>query len=143
VTALRSSEQHFQTQVEQLAKFYGWRVFHAPDNRPSGKTGRVQRVTPGFPDLVLLRPPELIFAELKTATGKVSDDQEAWLQDLAAVSKALVETVEISVEQADINLGVAVDAYLWRPADFDEINARLARGRHLTMPLYRAGEPAA
>jgi hypothetical protein len=109
VKALRSSEAHWQQQVEQLAKTYGFRVYHAPDNRPSGKTGRVQRVEAGFPDLVLVRGPELIFAELKTETGRVSAAQREWLQALEHVP--------------------GVDVYLWRPSDFDEIVARLARGR--------------
>jgi hypothetical protein len=123
VSASRSSEQHFQTQVEQMASFYGWRFYHAPDNRPSKNTGRVQRVTAGFLDLVLLRAPELIFAELKTETGRVRDAQKTWMSELARVP--------------------GIEVYLWRPSDFDEINERLSRGRHRTEPLYLAGEPAA
>jgi len=68
-----------------------------------------------FPDLVLVRPPEIVFAELKTETGRVSVEQQAWLADLEHVAQ---------------HFGDDFDVYLWRPSDWDEINDRLARGRH-------------
>lgn len=104
------SEAAFQQQIEQLARLYSWKVFHAPDNRPSGRTGRVQRVTPGFPDLTLVRGEELIFAELKTETGRVRPEQTEWL--------AALENVP------------GVETFVWRPSDFDAINRRLSRGGH-------------
>lgn len=107
---MRRSEASFQQQIEQLAALYGWRHYHAPDNRPGGGTGRVQRVTAGFPDLVLVRDGELIFAELKTQTGRVRPEQAEWL--------AALENVD------------GVETYVWRPDDFDAINTRLAQGQH-------------
>lgn len=116
----QGSEAQFQQQIEQLARGYGYRVYHAPDNRPGGKSKRVQRVTPGFPDLVAVRPGVLLFAELKTQTGRIRPEQAEWLQ--------LLGTVE------------GVHTFLWRPSDFDDINATLARlaGRRVgERPLYR------
>ena len=43
------------------------------------------RQAKGFPDLCLVRGKRLIFAELKTDTGKLTADQEAWLIALGAV----------------------------------------------------------
>lgn len=103
-----ASEAAFQTQVTQLAGFYGWRTYHTHDSR---------RSTPGFPDLVLVRGPELIFAELKTEKGRVRPEQADWIAALNAVP--------------------TVDTYLWRPSDFDDIHARLSRGGNRTEPLYR------
>lgn len=115
-----ASEAAFQAQVEQLAAFYGWHLrYHAPDNIPRRtRTGRVmvQDVTPGFPDLWLLREPDLIVAELKTEKGRLSPAQQQWIAALTACG---------------------LEVYIWRPSDFDEINARLSRGRHRTEPLYR------
>jgi len=49
----------------------------------------------------------LIFAELKSSKGKLTPTQEQWLE-------ALKET--------------GVEAYVWRPADYDEAVTILARG---------------
>lgn len=153
-TAAGPSEAAWQAKVEGLARFYGWRIFHAPDNRPvRARSGRtyVQNVTPGFPDLVLLRPPELIFAELKTDKGRVKPEQEEWLADLRAVAATVnllagfaerdglathidVEGEVIPLTLADERRGEAVgrypalDVYVWRPGDLEAVNDRLSRG---------------
>jgi putative heme degradation protein len=116
------SETQFMQQVTQLAQYYSWRIYHTHDSR---------RSPAGFPDLVLVRPPELIFAELKTEKGRVRPEQADWLADLEAVARVLaVEGVR------------ALDVCLWRPSQFDEINARLARGRVRQPLLYRDEEAA-
>lgn len=117
------SEAAFQQQIEQLAAFYGWELrFHSPDNLPvqtrSGRT-RKQHVEPGFPDLVLCRPPELIVVELKTEKGRVRPEQTRWLEALDACG---------------------LETWLVRPSGFDALHRRLARGRTMTQPLYRAEE---
>ncbi len=55
----------------------------------------------GFPDLVLAREGQLILAELKTDTGKPTDEQRAWLAALGAHGR------------------------LWRPAHWDEVQHTL------------------
>jgi VRR-NUC domain len=37
---------------------------------------------PGFPDLVVVRPPTLLFAGLKGDTGRLRPEQRAWLESL-------------------------------------------------------------
>lgn len=91
------TEAQHQAAVVELAEFCGWRVYHTYDSR---------RSHPGWPDLVLVRPPELIIAELKTDKGRVTRAQQDWLDDLAACE---VETV------------------VWRPRDFGAIHQRLKR----------------
>lgn len=104
----RATEQHFQTQVEQLAAYYGWTLqYHTHDSRRSHK---------GWPDLVLCRSPEILFVELKGEKTRVTPEQTQWLTALTACG---------------------LETYLWRPSDFDAAHARLARGRHRTEPLYR------
>lgn len=100
------SEAAFQMKVIQLAGFCGWSAYHPPDNRPSGNTGRVQKVAPGWPDLVLWRPPEIMVAELKTEKGKVRPDQRIVLDQLAACG---------------------IEVHVWRPSDWAEIEARISR----------------
>src|SRR5437762_1447114 len=36
----------------------------------------------GFPDIVAVRPPRLLFVELKGAKGRVSEEQLAWMDAL-------------------------------------------------------------
>lgn len=91
-------EKDWQAQVVQLARLSGWRrIYHTFDSR---------RSQGGFPDLVLVRPPELLIVELKTDVGKVKPNQQEWLDDLAACG---------------------VETAVWRPRDFDDIVQRLRR----------------
>src|SRR3954465_2461932 len=87
------SEAAWQGQVEGRARFYQWKVFHAPDNKPtttaSGRAAR-QRVSPGFPGLILLRGPALIVAELKTDRGRMGPGQEEWLDAWRAFGEAVI-----------------------------------------------------
>lgn len=91
-------ERDFQQQVLDYARLCGWRAYHAFDSR---------RSEPGFPDLVLVRGDRLIFAELKTLSGRLEASQLEWLNELGAV-----ETVE---------------SMCWRPGDWAEIEETLKR----------------
>lgn len=86
------SEADFLASVTQLANLSGWLVYHTYDSR---------RSQAGFPDLVLARNGQLIFAELKTNKGRVKAAQTLWLDTLSQVP------------------GIGV--YLWRPRDWDGI----------------------
>jgi hypothetical protein len=76
-------ERDLQTAVVDLARMLGYLVFHDYDSR---------RSTPGFPDLTLCHPRSgaLLFAELKSATGKVTREQDEWLRALAVRGVAFV-----------------------------------------------------
>lgn len=80
------SERAFQERIVQLAQLCGWNlVYHPPDNLPVvGRSGKryVQDVKAGWPDLVLVRVPELLFWEVKTEKGRVQPDQERWIHAL-------------------------------------------------------------
>jgi hypothetical protein len=97
------TEKQFQEAVLEYAKLCGWRTYHPFDSR---------RSTHGYPDLTLVRDGTLIFAELKTETGRLSAAQCDWLEDLAAVSHGAAPWVIVRT---------------WRPADWPEIERLLAR----------------
>jgi hypothetical protein len=97
---VRVTERQLQAQVVQLAQLNGWRCYHTFDSR---------RSAPGFPPLVLARPPCLIFAELKSEKGRLRPAQVEWLEALAEVERA-------------------PEVYLWRPGDFGDIQSTLRRG---------------
>lgn len=90
------SEKTFQQMVVELATTFGWRTYHTFDSRRSAS---------GFPDLVLVRD-RVIWAELKSDTGKVKPDQQAWLNALALAGQ---------------------ETHVWRPADLQDIAHTLAR----------------
>lgn len=132
----RDSEAAFQQQVLQLAAFYGWRSYHTHDSR---------RSQPGFPDLVLVRGPDLIFAELKTDKGRIRPEQHEWLDALGAVGNAISDlaleaygATRLEGFGPPLPALPSVHAFVWRPRDFDVLHAVLARGRHRVEPIYRS-----
>ena len=64
------SEAKYQEAIVDLARGLGWEDYHTHDSRKS---------RPGFPDLMLLRPPRQVVAELKSRKGVVTPAQQRWL----------------------------------------------------------------
>ena len=91
------SEKAFQRQIIDLARWLHWAHYH---------TWRSDRSPSGFPDLVLVRPPRILFVEVKREEGKVTPAQLHWLQVLGACRGVEVAT--------------------WRPSDWALIEATLA-----------------
>jgi hypothetical protein len=89
-------ERDFQAMVVEAAGYLGWRAYHTFDSR---------RSAPGFPDLVLVKPPRMLALEIKTERGKVRPEQIAWLADLGQVP--------------------GVTALLVRPSDWDRLEQLL------------------
>lgn len=89
---LAISESEFMAQVKQLAELRGFMVYHTHDSR---------RSDPGMPDLILCRPPRLIFAEIKSERGRFSYHQAVWL--------------------AMLDECPPVEVYTWRPDDWSRI----------------------
>jgi len=94
---LEVSEKELREQVRDLCKVFGWK-FHF--------TWLAIHSPKGFPDLVLRKPPHLIFAELKRESGKLTPSQEEWQEDLKACNQ---------------------EVYVWRPSDFEKIAEILKR----------------
>lgn len=88
-------EADFLQQIRHLAKQFGWMEYHTYDSR---------RSTPGWPDLVLCRPPELLIIEVKTATGRLTSAQRQWITCLS---------------------WCGIETHVWRPSDMDYIFERL------------------
>ena len=86
------SEADFQRAVVEYAKLRGWQCYTHADSR---------RATPGWPDLVLLRPPVALFVELKTDKGKA---RPAQLETLNLLARCEV-----------------MQTYIWRPKHWDSI----------------------
>jgi hypothetical protein len=77
-------EADFQVSCEDVARQYGWTVYHETDSRKSPK---------GLPDLIMLSPIQrdgsvvLVMLELKTEKGTLTDEQEIWQMKLGMVDR--------------------------------------------------------
>ena len=89
---MKQSEDGFRKAIRDLAQWRGWVVYYVPDSRWTDVRG--------WPDLVLARGGIVLFRELKAEGGKVSVEQQWWLDQLAEAG---------------------CDAKVWRPADWAEI----------------------
>ena len=92
IVASQMTEADHLEQVKAVALMCGWRLYHTFDSRRSAA---------GFPDLVLVKPPRVVFAELKREKGKITVAQHMWFHDLDECP--------------------GVEVYIWRPSDWDEI----------------------
>jgi hypothetical protein len=104
---LKISEAQFQRQVVDIATWHNWLVDHTPPMR-SAKGAVFTGGLIGKTDLVLfsLKGKGIIYAELKSETGRVSPSQ------------ALFKNVILK------NGG---EYYLWKPSDLPAIVERLSR----------------
>ena len=62
-------------EIRRTANDHGWRIYHTYNSR---------RSEAGFPDVVLVRGGQLLMWELKKASGRVTTQQQQWIDDLAA-----------------------------------------------------------
>jgi hypothetical protein len=91
------TEKDLQRVVLGLFREAGWRVCHFSDSRrqvrPGVFVGDVN--ARGFPDVVAVRGSRVVFVELKSDSGRLSDDQRGWLDDVSAAG---------------------CEAFVWRPS---------------------------
>lgn len=97
--SMHVSEKHFMHAVIDLARLAGWICYHTM--RSTGSTA-------GYPDLCLVRGPDLLYAELKAENGRLSAPQRHWLAALDGVQHR-------------------PEVYVWRPADWGSIEHILLR----------------
>ena len=105
--AFTVSEADFLTAVRELAELRRWLVCHFHDSRREVRRRDGTRLfigdkeASGFPDLVLVRPPDVLFAELKSEKGRLTPNQRNWQEALSECP--------------------GVRYFLWRPRDWPEI----------------------
>ena len=102
------TEAEFQEQVIDLARLLGWRVAHFRAARTlRGWQTPVAGDGKGFVDLVLARD-RVMFVELKSDTGWLSEHQREWMIALRAAG---------------------AEVHVWKPALWPEVEATLRRRR--------------
>ena len=94
------TERDFQKTVLDMARFFGWKDYFSWSSLHSPR---------GFPDLVLARERDgvvrLVFVELKSEKGKLTEAQCEWLDLLAKVP--------------------GVEAHCFKPSDWSQIEGTL------------------
>ncbi len=92
------SERELQDAVIDLARLLGYRVAHfRPAQTKGGNWITAMSGDTGYPDLTLAGNGRVIFAELKSTKGKISDAQLDWRHALTSTG---------------------AEWYLWRPRDW-------------------------
>ena len=104
------TEADLQRSIIVAAREFQWLAY---------ATYRSMRSEPGFPDLVLVRPPRVMFLELKTAKGRLSKGH--WNK----AGSRLLPGQDTWGEALDDCPGV--EYLLVRPADLDAVYAKLMR----------------
>src|SRR5438132_4550516 len=79
---LSISEKDWQRRVLDCARLFNWRFAHFRPARTTKGWRTALEGDRGFPDCVFVKPPRIIFAELKSDSGKATVDQVLWLEDL-------------------------------------------------------------
>ena len=101
------TEADFLNWLINLAHLHGWHIAHfRPARTEKGWRTAVSGDGKGFPDCVLVRPPRVIFAELKIPPNQPSEEQWEWLYSLQSCFPP-------------------VDCFLWHPSDRDFIEQLL------------------
>ena len=90
-------EEEWLQEVRDEAERQGWRHYHTRNSRGSDR---------GYPDLCMVRPPRIIYAELKSYGEKPTEDQNAWLRDFERCPPA--------------------EVYIWWPVHWDWVQEVLA-----------------
>lgn len=94
--------------VVELARLGGWQLrYHTFTSRRSAH---------GFPDWVMVHPAKarIAFVELKSEKGRLTDEQSEWIAGLGMIP--------------------GVEAYVWRPSDWNEIVETLTGKRPVVTP---------
>ena len=92
------SEADFSSQVEGMLDMFGWRWTHSRPGRTKDSWRTPISGHKGFPDYVAVKDGRLLFIELKSNIGKLSPEQQEWID-------AIRDSGHL--------------CYLWRPRDSD------------------------
>ena len=103
-------EKDFMAQVIDVAHANHWLCAHfRPAMMANGHwVTAVQADGKGYPDLTLVKPPRVLFVEVKGDDGRMSPEQVVWIGNLKSCP--------------------GVETYVWRQKDADEVISVLSKG---------------
>ena len=94
------TKNDFRNAFTDMATLYGWKWHETYDSRQNT----------GFPDLVLAKNRQVLFAKLKTETGVVTEEEQDWVD--------------------------ALGGGIWRPRNMDTIHTFLSADLSVSVPLH-------
>jgi hypothetical protein len=92
ISRIPVTERDLREQVRDVCKLFGWKMYFSWTSIHSPR---------GFPDLVLCNPEQkrVIFAELKSEKGKLTEYQREWLEILRACGAEVYLVRPSDIEQ--------------------------------------------
>ena len=117
------SEADLDAEVRRLCLAYGWRYYHSYTSLRSAA---------GYPDVTLVRPPRVLFAELKKQGGRLTTAR------LVTTRRGYPRWVAGQVQWlGDLSACPGVETYLWMPEDVADIIRILDAGPEEGMACLR------
>jgi hypothetical protein len=112
IREVRLSEKQWQGFVVDYARVMGWKAYHHSDSRKAVKRGGELIMVgdadaKGLLDWMMVRPPRVLFVELKREDGKMTPEQTECFAKLSRCP--------------------GVEVYLWKPSDRTEVQRVLGR----------------
>ena len=102
------TESDYMQTIIEAARVWGWLVYHAQNSLHS---------EPGFPDLVLVRPPQVLFVEVKGKLGRLRSGYQGATRWMPGQDEWLTALRACKDVKADV----------WRPDMWAEIERVLGR----------------
>jgi hypothetical protein len=119
MTAAMKTEADWMISATSALTLTGWRWAHVPPTRRPASRWSDTNSGKGFPDLIALRPPRVLWIEVKRNGYGPSPEQETWITGLRA-----------SGQEAHI---------LTFPQDWPLFDALIARDEQLTLTTNTTG----
>lgn len=84
----RDEERQYQRTLVETLETFGYEVSHSYPLQTKMGGWQTGNTAKGWPDLVAARVPRLLAIEVKSATGRIPDEQRAWLSIFAGIPSA-------------------------------------------------------
>lgn len=85
VSDAKIAEKEHQAKVVDTLRLFGYEVQHVYKLRTIDGSWQTGTTESGWPDLTAIREPRILGIEIKAATGRLTDEQRAWLTMFASV----------------------------------------------------------
>ena len=75
------TEADWMGAVGGLLDYHGWRWYH-PEPKKRSRSRWTVNTAAGIPDLICVKPPRVVWLEVKTESGRIRPEQVEWIEEL-------------------------------------------------------------